>query len=113
MATEHLRLVDRGGAQICIGPAPLTATQRSAGLEERIVWLQARTSCTVQDGGDFSAVVVLSGPPPNHLLHAALTLTTAGGWGLIWLWLAAHRRPYRVRLTVDEAGIVRGVPVRR
>ncbi|MGY1965542.1 hypothetical protein ACW9HH_14965 [Nocardia gipuzkoensis] len=87
---------------------PLTVAQRRERLDERIALLAQRAACDVQVRGDLSAVVVLSGPAPGHLLHAALTVLTAGAWSLIWVAVLRQRRPLRVRLIVDDAGTVRG-----
>ncbi|MGW4718215.1 hypothetical protein [Nocardia sp. NPDC004260] len=87
---------------------PLTVEQRRERLEARISLLSGCATCVVQVRGDLSAVVVLSGPAPRHLIHAALTVITAGVWSLIWVAVARQRRPLRVRLSVDEAGHVRG-----
>lgn len=42
----------------------------------------------------------------SHVLHAVLTLLTAGAWGLVWLIMAIARKDDRVKLTVDRWGHV-------
>ncbi|WP_225731013.1 MULTISPECIES: hypothetical protein [unclassified Nocardia] len=91
-----------------IAPPALTVAERSQRLTDRIDWLAEHATCRVQVRGELSAVVVLSGPPPDHVLHATLTVVTAGVWALIWLAVVHQRQPTRFRLAVDEAGIVRG-----
>ncbi|WP_280301266.1 hypothetical protein [Nocardia abscessus] len=101
---RHLTVV----GQLVDAWQPLTVEQRRERLEARISLLSECATCEVQVRGDLSVVVVLSGPAPRHLIHAALTVITAGAWSLIWLAVARQRRPLRVRLSVDEAGHVRG-----
>lgn len=85
----------------------LTVAQRRARLDQRIALLAENYSCTVQLRGDLHAIVELSGPPPVHIRHAALTIATAGWWLLIWLALARQQQPRRIRLRVDTIGVIR------
>jgi hypothetical protein len=51
----------------------------------------------------FQAVVVI-GSPPNHVLHAILTIFLCGLWAPVWLLIAATTTQRRVELSVDEFG---------
>ncbi|WP_228839791.1 hypothetical protein [Nocardia farcinica] len=72
-----------------------------------------RTSCTVHLRGDLRAVVVLWGPRPAHGLHTVLSVATAGLWAPMWLAITWQRRPLRLQLEVDDAGVVRATPIKR
>jgi hypothetical protein len=48
----------------------------------------------------------------SHLLHALLTLLTAGLWVFVWLGVVAGRREQRIRLEIDRWGHVWAVPGR-
>jgi hypothetical protein len=67
-----------------------------------------------------AASVVFDGPsgtvlafrrPVSHLLHALLTLLTAGLWGIVWVAMMLSRHEDRVRLEVDAWGNVWARPV--
>ncbi|MBF6253951.1 hypothetical protein IU414_18135 [Nocardia farcinica] len=94
-------------------PSALSIEQRRERLDERIAWLRDRTNCTVHLRGDLRAVVVLWGPRPAHGLHAALSVATAGLWAPMWLAITWQRRPLRLQLEVDDAGVVRATPIKR
>ncbi len=66
------------------------------------------------------ATVVFDGPhgvvlayrrSVSHLLHAVMTLVTAGVWAVVWIALALGRREDRVRLEADCWGNVWARPV--
>ena len=66
------------------------------------------------------ATVVLDGPhgvvlgyprAVSHVLHALMTLVTAGVWIVVWLALALGRGQRRVRLEADDWGNVWARPV--
>ena len=55
---------------------------------------------------------LISGKPVNHVLHAILSLATAGFWLLVWavIWYAGGET--RELLQVDEYGGVTVTPMR-
>ena len=60
---------------------------------------------TVVRQGGLSAVLERR-RPVSHGLHLLMTLLTAGGWGVVWIVMAATRKSDRTRLTVDGGGHV-------
>ncbi len=76
---------------------------------ERRTALDARVARELSDGGTlesqsgFTAVVV-KGRRVNHVLHAILSLLTAGIWLIVWLLLVLTNKRQRVVLLVNEDG---------
>lgn len=80
----------------------LTDSQRKERLENRIAqYLKAGWSA--ERVGDFQAVLTFEGKV-NHVVHAILSLLTAGLWLLVWLVLALTRKTTRMTLRVNEYG---------
>lgn len=50
--------------------------------------------------------VLLKGKKVNHVLHAILSLITAGFWLIVWLLLVLTNRRKRIVLSVNERGEV-------
>ena len=50
--------------------------------------------------------VLLKGKKVNHVLHAILSLITAGFWLIVWLLLVATNKRKRIVLWVNERGEV-------
>ena len=50
--------------------------------------------------------VLLKGKKVNHVLHAILSLLTAGFWLIVWLLLVATNKRKRIVLWVNERGEV-------
>jgi hypothetical protein len=50
--------------------------------------------------------------PVSHLLHAVLTVLTAGLWLFVWLFVIATSREQRILLEIDRWGHVWAVPGR-
>lgn len=50
--------------------------------------------------------VLLKGKKVNHVLHAILSLITAGFWLIVWLILVVTNKRQRIILSVNERGEV-------
>lgn len=50
--------------------------------------------------------VLLKGKKVNHVLHAILSLITAGVWLIVWLLLVLTNKRQRIILSVNEHGTV-------
>lgn len=50
--------------------------------------------------------VLLKGKKVNHVLHAILSLITAGFWLIVWLLLVLTNKRKRIVLSVNERGEV-------
>ena len=82
----------------------LSARERIAALDEEVAeWV--RHGWRVESRSDFQAVLV-SGKPVSHLLHAILTVLTAGLWLIGWLIVAFTGGEERELLSVDPYGNV-------
>lgn len=50
--------------------------------------------------------VILRGKKVNHVLHAILSLLTAGLWLIVWVVLVATNKRQRIILSADASGTV-------
>jgi hypothetical protein len=50
--------------------------------------------------------VIVSGSPPNHVVHALITIFTCGLWVFVWIWLSGTQKEQRVSFHVDPYGNV-------
>lgn len=50
--------------------------------------------------------MLLKGKKVNHVLHAILSLITAGIWLIVWLLLVLTNKRQRIILSVNEHGTV-------
>lgn len=80
----------------------LTDNQRKQRLDNRIAQY-LKGEWAVERVGDFQAVLTFE-DKVNHVVHAILSLLTAGLWVLVWLVLAFIRKPTRMTLRVNEFG---------
>ena len=55
--------------------------------------------------------VYTTGERVNHLLHALLTVSTFGLWGIVWIILAARGGERWIAMTVDADGKVYHRPI--
>jgi hypothetical protein len=80
----------------------LSPEERSAALDSALIRWSGRSSRVVART-PYQAVTVI-GSPPNHVLHALLTLFLCGLWAPIWLIVGLTQSQRRVELSVDEFG---------
>ncbi len=80
----------------------LTDSQRKQLAENRIAQY-LKGGWTVERVGDFQFVVTYVNRV-NHVVHAILSLLTAGFWLLVWLFLALTRKTTRMTVRVNEYG---------
>lgn len=83
---------------------PVSAAQRGRALQQAVE-AELLLGATLVNQSDFRAVLDYR-RPVSHVLHAVLSLFTAGLWVVVWVVMAIARRSERRRLTVDQWGHV-------
>ena len=89
---------------------PADEAARSRALALAVEDEVASNGATVVHEGP-SGVVLSHRPSVSHLLHALLTVLTAGLWAVVWLYITFTNRDRRVRLEVDSWGNVWARPI--
>lgn len=70
---------------------------------ERAVATELAQGARLESQTGYKAVLLYGGKV-NHVLHAILSLLTAGIWLIVWLVLVLSNKPRRVVLSIDESG---------
>ena len=79
-------------------------TQAHAALD-RAVANELASGAELESQAGTNAVL-LKGKKVNHVLHAILSLITAGFWLIVWLLLVLTNKRKRIVLSVNERGEV-------
>lgn len=89
----------------------LTADRLDRGLQ-LAVDRQVSENAALVDHTGRNGVVLSYRRPVSHVVHAILSVLTAGLWFVVWILMSLNRRYDRVRLEIDSWGHVWAVPLR-
>lgn len=85
----------------------LTREDRTDRLDDAVnAWV--RQGARVESKSAFDAVIQ-TGSEPNHVVHMLAVIFTCGLWLPIWIMAAGSTTVQRIRLHVDEQGVVNRV----
>ncbi|MBW3612641.1 MAG: hypothetical protein KY392_02130 [Chloroflexi bacterium] len=80
-------------------------TSEARAALDRAVAIELASGAELESQAGTNAVL-LKGKKVNHVLHAILSLITAGFWLIVWLLLVLTNRRKRIVLSVNERGEV-------
>lgn len=89
--------------------APLTPDQRYAVLQQELIQVVGN-GARVEAQWPPDRAIICWPANVNHVVHAILSLLTAGLWLFVWLLIAITTKPRRLLLTVDPGGRVHYSP---
>ena len=84
---------------------PLSVDERSDILDMTLARERFGSHARVESRSSTQAVVVF-GHPPNHVLHAIITIFSCGLWAVVWIIEASTTKERRMTVTVDREGNV-------
>jgi hypothetical protein len=89
-------------------PPRLPAEQRADLLDIALAKQLAATPAARVESHTANQAVIVWGGPPNHVVHALITIFTCGFWGIVWLIdsMTSHER--RVTLMIPYGNVTRG-----